>query len=147
MSLENLLRIGQIERHETDCAQVQKLLRSSQRTLQDAKQDIISHENRLDMAYRGIMQLAMIALWANGYRPASNRPGHHQTMIQSLVHTTGLDNDHMVVLDSFRGRRNAIDYTGEEIDEGTVEACIAAGEQLNRHVRKWLKANKADLLD
>jgi len=145
MSLENLRNIGQLEQHETDAAQVRKMFESSARNLADARQENISRENRLDIAYRAIMQLAMVALWANGYRPPTNRPGHHQTMIQSLVHSTGLDNDSMLVLDSFRGRRNAIDYTGEGVDEGTVEACIAAGEHLMQHVRDWFVNNRPDL--
>jgi len=144
--LENLLRIGQLDQHETDAAQVRKMLKSSARNLVDAGQPSISAENRLDISYRAIMQLAMVALWANGYRPATNKPGHHQIMIQSLIHSTGLDSDSMLVLNSFRGRRNAIDYTGEEVDEGTVEACIAAAEQLMHHVREWLSANRPDLI-
>ena len=146
MSLENLLRIGQLEEHETDAAQVRKMLESSARNLVDARQENISRENRLDIAYRAIMQLAMVALWANGYRLATNRPGHHQTMIQSLVHSTGLDNDSMLVLNSFRGRRNAINYTGEGVDEGTVGACIAAGEHLLQHIGDWLTSNRPELL-
>ncbi len=146
MSLENLQRIGQLEQHETDAAQLSRMLGSAGRNLVDARQKNISLENRLDIAYRAIMQLAMVALWANGYRPATSRPGHHQVMIQSLVNSTGLDNDDMLVLNSFRGRRNAIDYTGEGVDEGTVEACITAAEQLMQHVREWLTNNRPDLL-
>lgn len=122
------------------------MLESSARNLADARQENISSENRLDIAYRAIMQLAMVALWANGYRPATNRPGHHQIMIQSLVHSVGLDNDSTLVLNSFRGRRNAIDYTGENVDEGSVEACIAAGEHLMQHVRDWLTGNRPELV-
>ncbi len=80
------------------------------------------------------MQLSMLALWANGYRPTSTG-GHHMTMIQSLVHSVGLDTDQMRVLDSFRVKRNAINYTGEDMDIASVEACIAAGEQLMQVVR------------
>ena len=146
MSLKNLQRIGQLEQHETDAAQVQKMLESAARNLADARQESISPANRLDIAYRASMQLAMVALWANGYRPTMNRPGHHQTMIQSLVHSTGLDNDSMLILNSFRARRNAIDYTGAEVDEGTVEACITAGQRLTQHVRAWLTDNRPDLV-
>jgi len=146
MSLQNLLRIGQLEAHETDANQVRKMLESSTRCLTDAQKEIISSENRLDIAYRAIMQLAVVALWANGYRASTNKPGHHQTVIQSLVHSVGLDNDEMLLLNNFRGRRNAIDYTGEEVDEGSVAACIAAGEHLLRHVRDWLSNNRPDLL-
>ena len=70
MSLENLLRIGQLEQHTTDANQANKLLDSSARCLKDARQDSITPETRLEAGYRAIMQLSMLALWANGF----NRP-------------------------------------------------------------------------
>lgn len=52
----------------------------AERNLVDARAEIISHETRFDAAYKAIMQLALIALMASGYRPSTNEPGHHQTM-------------------------------------------------------------------
>ncbi len=146
MSLENLLRIGQLKEHETDANQVRKMLDSCSRCIADAHEKAISPESRLDIAFRAIMQLAMVALWVNGFRPSRSKPRHHQTMIQSLVHSVGLSNDQMLLLDSFRGRRNAIDYTGEDVDEGSVETCIDASEQLMKHVCDWLVKNRPDLI-
>ena len=116
------------------------------RSIDDARQDSISPETRLDAAYRAIMQLAMIGLWANGYRPSKGVPGHHVTMIQSLPQSVGLDNDQMLLLDTFRVKRNAADYTGEDIDEASVEACIDSANFLLRYVRDWLIKNKPELL-
>jgi hypothetical protein len=146
MSLENLLRIGQLEQHTTDANQANKLLDSSARCLKDARQDSITPETRLEAGYRAIMQLSMLALWANGFRPSTNKPGHHQIMIQSLVHSVGLSAEDMRVLDSFRVKRNAINYTGEDMDIASVEACVAAGNQLTQHVREWLISNRPDLV-
>ena len=47
MSLENLLKIGQLERHETDAKQLGRLLDSSVRCLDDARQQSITSETRL----------------------------------------------------------------------------------------------------
>jgi predicted nucleotidyltransferase len=47
-------------------------------------------------------------------------------MIQSLVHSIELDNDDRLLLDTFRVKRNAADYTGELVDEGSVVDCIDA---------------------
>ncbi len=144
MSLENLLKIGQLERHGTDAVQVGRLLDSSVRCLADARQDSITPETRLEAGYRAIMQLSMLALWANGYRPTT-AAGHHMTMIQSLVHSVGLDPDQMRVLDAFRVKRNAINYTGEDMDIASVEACIAACDSLMQHIRVWLVENHPEL--
>ena len=145
MSLENLLKIGQLERHETDAVQLGRLLDSSVRCLDDARQESITAETRLEAGYRAIMQLSMLALWANGFRPTT-ATGHHMTMIQSLVHSVGLDADQMRVLDTFRVKRNTINYTGKDMDIASVEACIAAGEAFMQHIRNWLAENHPELL-
>ena len=147
MSLQNLLKIGQLEEHETDATQVRRMLESAERSIADARQASISPETRLDAAYRAITQLSMIALWANGFRPARSKPGHHQTMIQSLVHTVELDRDDMLLLDTFRVKRNAIDYTGEDVDDSSVDECIGAAARLMIRVSEWLAGNKPELTD
>ncbi len=146
MSLQNLLKIGQLAEHETDAGQVGKLLTAAERSVDDAREVSISLETRLEAAYRSIMQLSMVALWANGYRPSKNKPGHHQTMIQSLVHSIELDRDQMLLLDTMRVKRNAIDYTGEDVDEGSVEVCIEAADSLRGSLNNWLRRNRPELL-
>ena len=146
MSLENLLKIGKLEEHETDAEQVHRMIESAARSISDARQESISSETRLDAAYRAITQLCMVALWANGFRTSKSTPGHHQTMIQSIVHSVGLDTDQMVLLDTFRVKRNAIDYTGEYVDQASVEECIAAADNLLTYVSKWLARNRPQLV-
>jgi hypothetical protein len=145
MSLENLLKTRQLETHETNAKQVRKQLKSINRSLADARQEMITAETRLEAGYRAIMQLSMLALWANGYR-LSNSLGHHATMIQSLVASVGLDSDRMRLLDTFRVKRNAVSYSGHDMDIASVKACIEAGEDLLQHVQQWLAANRPDLL-
>jgi hypothetical protein len=145
MTLSNLSRTGQLEAHETNAAQVRRMLESAERSIDDSRQASISPETRLDAAYRAITQLCMVALWANGFRPSRSKPGHHQTMIQSLVHSIGLDPEETVFLDTFRVKRNAIDYTGEDVDEASVEECSSAASRLQRHMLEWLKSNRPEL--
>ncbi len=102
MSLQNSLNIGQLDEHTTDAAQVGKMLDSARRSIADARENSIGPDTRFDAAYRAITQLAMVALWANGYRPSRSAPGHHMTMIQSLCQTVGLDNDQMMLLEKVR---------------------------------------------
>lgn len=77
--------------------------------------------------------------------PPRAKPGHHQTMIQSLVHTIDLDRDDMLLLNTFRVKRNAIDYTGEDVDEASVDECIGAADRLLTRVSEWLAENKPEL--
>ncbi len=146
MSLQNLLKIGQLDEHVTDKKQVGKLLVAAARSIEDARQESISLELRLTAAYGAIMQFSMLALWLNGYRPSKSAAGHHQTMIQSLVHTIDLDRDQMLLLDTFRVKRNAIDYTGEDIDASSVSACVEAAESLQGGLARWMAKNTPELL-
>ena len=68
-------------------------------------------------------------------------------MIQSLVHSVELDRDQMLLLDTFRVKRNAIDYTGDDVDEGSVLSCVAAAEQLRVRVMDWVSSNRPELIE
>lgn len=122
------------------------MMEAAERFAGDARQESVSKETRFDAAYKACLQYAMIALHANGYRPPKSKPGHHQTIIQSLVHSIGLDNDERLLLDTFRVKRNAADYTGELVDEGSVAECIEAAARLHASLVSWLTANRPDLL-
>jgi hypothetical protein len=61
-SLQNLLKIGQLDEHETNAAQVRRMLESVKRNIADARQESISPETRMDAAYRAIAQLCIVAL-------------------------------------------------------------------------------------
>ena len=112
MSLRNLSKIGQLVEHVTDKAQVAKLLEAATRFIEDARSETISKETRLDAAYKAIVQYSMVALYANGYRPPKSRPGHHQTMIQSLVHSIELDNDDRLLLDLLCSQHHKLVHEG-----------------------------------
>ena len=146
MSLENLLKIGQLKAHPPDASEIQRLLAAAERNLADARVTAISSETRFDAAYKAIMQAALAALMAHGYRPDTKRPGHHVTVVQGLALTIGLAAPRVQVLDTLRRQRNVSDYTGEDIDSSTAEHCIDEAMRLLADVKGWLKAERPDLL-
>lgn len=146
VSLQNLLKIGQLKAHSPDAAEVQRLLAAAARNLADARVTTISPETRFDAAYKAVMQAALAALMANGYRPDTNRPGHHATVVQGLPLTIGLAPARVTVLDTLRRKRNLSDYTGEDIDDSSAEHCIAEAERLLQDVTAWLKAHRPQLM-
>lgn len=145
MSLDNLLGIS-LESIDPEATTIQRLLDAANRNLQDAKVDTISDENRFDAAYKAIMQLANAALQANGYRTLTSKPGHHMTMLQSLVQSVSLDKQSVILLDALRKQRNVADYSGDLVPASAVKACIEQAESLQQHVEAWLTHNKAELL-
>ncbi len=138
MTLENLLAIKRLQRHEAGRAAILKLLGAAERNLADAKVTTISAENRFDAAYKAILQCAMAALWAKGFRTSTSEPGHHQTAIQVLPLTLALDSASVIVLDALRKQRNLNDYTGDGVNEALLAECIAQAESLLRHTRTTL---------
>jgi hypothetical protein len=138
MTLENLLAIRRLVRHEAGRAAILKLLAAAQRNLADAKVTTISAENRFDAAYKAILQCAMAALWAKGYRTSTSEPGHHQTAIQALPLTLALDSATVIVLDALRKQRNLNDYTGDGVSDALLAECIAQAESLLQHARTTL---------
>lgn len=104
MSLANLLRIGQLKEHPADAGEIARLLAAAERCITDARVHAISPETRFDAAYRSITQAGLAALMAHGYRPDTNRPGHHATIIQTLTLTLCIDKRSVAVLDALRRR-------------------------------------------
>lgn len=146
MSLANLLKINKLQVHSPTRDAVLRLLEAANRNLADAHIAEISAENRFDAAYKCIMQCSMLALWVNGYRTSTSQPGHHQTAIQTLPTTIGLEQATVIVLDALRKQRNVSDYEGDPVSDQAVIECIKQAEQLYRNINAWINKNRADLV-
>lgn len=146
MILDNLLQIGKLKPHKPSSEEIAKLMAAVWRNLKDAHVESLSPETRFDVAYKAVMQCALIAIMANGFRPSTNEPGHHATVIQSLPKTVGLPNERMIVLDQLRKKRNLSDYSGVGIAEEVAAACVRVAEDLAFTVEGWLRANRSDLI-
>ncbi len=92
------------------------------------------------------MQLAMVALHANGYRTLTSKPGHHQTALQTLPTTVAFPQPKVIVLDALRKQRNLADYSGELVSDATAAECLASAQELRTHVLAWLRVNRPALL-
>lgn len=145
MTLKNLLGIS-LDAVPPDKAHLAKLLAAAERNLRDAQLQGLSNENRFDAAYKAIMQLAMVALNANGYRTLTSKPGHHQTAIQTLSTSVGLAQSKVILLDALRKQRNLSDYSGDLVSESATAECVASASDLLAHVRTWLVTHRPDLL-
>jgi hypothetical protein len=68
MSLDNLVKINQLNTHVSNAAEIGRLLAAARRNVADSGVKAISAQTRFDAAYKAIMQCAMVGLCANGYR-------------------------------------------------------------------------------
>jgi hypothetical protein len=144
MSLENLLG-RRLERVAPERAGIARMLAAAERNLADSALAGLSAENRFDAAYKAIMQAAMAALRANGYRTLTSQPGHHQTALQTLPLTIGLAKERIILLDGLRKQRNVADYEGEPVTAQAVAECFAQAKLLLADVKAWLAVNKPEL--
>lgn len=145
MTLKNLLGIGRLKQHSPSKKELSRLLQSAARSIADAGREELQPNSRLDLACKGIMQCALVALMASGFRPSTSEPGHQQTTIQSLPKTIGLPAQKLVLYDGFRRARNLGDYEGVEVETQVVIECVAAAQSLLAEVRAWLRKNHAGL--
>jgi hypothetical protein len=129
-NLENLVRIGQLRAEPPSRAEVEGLLRSGRRRLEDAQNETLNLESRFDLAYNAAHALALAALRCAGYR-SDNR----YRVFQCLTHTLELPNDQWRVLDQAHRKRNLAEYEGDvDVDVALVEAVLRVNHEMERRI-------------
>ena len=146
INLLNLAKIGQLDPVPLSMALVKRMLLTAQQRMRDAELTQNSPETRFDCAYTAIRALADIGLHLQGFRTSTSKPGHHQTVIQSLAHTLDVDAATVRVLDGLRKQRNLTDYSGEPVSKAAVDSCLSNAKALQAHVHAWLQGHRADWL-
>ena len=145
MTLQNLVGIS-LDRIAPAKETIRRLLDGAARHIADAKVQAISAETRFGSAYTAIRMLADVGLHAHGYRTLTSKPGHHQTAIQTLPTTLGVDPRTVVRLDALRKQRNLTEYTGDIIPDSAVFDCLTHAQSLYALTLDWLENNKRELL-
>ncbi len=128
--LVNLHRIGLLDAVPLSPELRSRMLQSARGRLTDALRTDNSLETRFDCAYTAIRAVADAALLTHGYRTSSSKPGHHQTTLQCLTHTLGVESAVIRVLDGLRKQRNLSDYDGEPVTQALLDECIMQANRL-----------------
>lgn len=144
MTLENL--VGKGLEHETPVpAEIQRLLQKAGNRIKDARSEAITYDSRFDLVYEGILQLAICALRANGYRLGS-KGGHHVIALQSLTKSIGYPKEKIRLLDEFRRQRSVGLYDGSfDPTNSEVQTLLQMANNLQQHLKSWLSENHPDL--
>ena len=144
MALENLVGKG-LECEAPVKAEIQRLLYKAGTRIKDAHSEAISDDSRFDLAYEGVLQLAVCALRANGYRLGS-KGGHHVIALQSLSKSIGYPKEKIRLLDEFRRQRSIGLYDGSFDPTSTeVLTLLQIADSLRQYLQTWLKENYPDL--
>jgi hypothetical protein len=128
--LDNLVRIDQLKVEPPAEAELQGLVRSGTRRLNDAAREELSLESRFDLAYNAAHALALAALRFRGYRSKSR-----YLVFQCLQHTLDLPQEQLRVLDQAHRKRNLAEYEGEmDVDEQLVAAMLRVAQDVANRV-------------
>ena len=138
MSLADWLADRWIVTHGPSVAEIADLWAVVDRDLEDAAIPRLSADWRLSIAYNAALQLATLALVAEGYRPGRERA--HERAILSLRDTAGIAAKTVDLLDAVRRKRNQNSYE----HAGTTSAAEARELHeivmtLRGDVLRWLK--------
>jgi hypothetical protein len=138
MSLDTWLRNRWLVEHQTSPEEVADLLAVVNRDIDDAAIERLSSDWRLGIAYNAALQLATLALAAEGYRPDRQRA--HERAILSLEFTIGLDPETVAILDGVRRKRNRNNYerAGTASPSEADEVCGIAVD-LRARVLDWMR--------
>src|SRR5207249_662211 len=97
-----------IVEHQATREEIADLFAVVDRDLADAAIARLSADWQLGITHSAALQLATIALVAEGYRPGRDRA--HERAINSLRHTIGLEPEIVALLDTVRRKRNNLTY-------------------------------------
>ncbi len=131
--------------HQPTPQEIADLLALVDRDLEDAAVDRLSPDWRLGIAYNAALQLAILALAAEGYRPDRQRA--HERAIHSLRFTVRLENDRIAVLDGVRRKRNVASYERAGTASATeAEEILRLARDLRSRTLEWLGQHHPQLL-
>lgn len=145
MSLKNWLANGWLVAHETSAEEIGDLLALVERDLADAAVEHVSPDWRSSIAYNAILQLATLALAAEGYRAERQRA--HERAVLSLRHTIRAEPDLVDTIDGIRRKRNLTSYERSGVvSEREAREVIGIANDLQVRVLAWLRRNHPDLV-
>jgi len=146
MTLRDWSNNGWLVEHPQSSEEIQNLLAVIDRDIRDATTQGLSADWRFAIAYNAILQCAVTALAASGFRPA--RQSHHYYAIQSLALTIQETQEDLITLDAFRKKRNVLDYErAGAVSEADTSEILDSARDLHARLLEWLKKNHAELLE
>jgi len=105
----------------------------------------LSADRQFATAYSAALLVATLALAASGYR--AQQEGHHYWSIQSLAFTMKLDAKTISQLNTFRRKRNIVDYERVGmVSEQEIKKMITLAKELRTMVVEWLKNNYSEFV-
>jgi hypothetical protein len=146
MTLEDWLANRWLVEHETSSEEVADLWSVVERDLRNAKVEGLDPDWQLAIAHNAALQIATLALAAEGYRPSRDRS--HERAIESLRYTLKTKRSTIDVLDAVRRKRNLSNYErAGAVSQSEADELYQIARDLLEQLKEWLKANHPNLLN
>ncbi len=130
MTIENLVRIKQLNNEPPDKREFENLVKAAGDRLNDAENEGLSYASRFDLAYSAAHGLALAALRASGYRSQKR-----YLVFKCLIHTTELGKGDIRLFSACHEKRNLAEYEGHfETDEQLLSELIVSTKKLLKFV-------------
>jgi len=145
MSLDEWLKNGWLKLSQPNREEIKYLLDTIKNDFNDCLNTGLSLDWQFKIAYSSILNCVIVALAAEGYRPAID--SHHYWSIQSLALTLKIDSDVIDLLDDFRKKRNRSSYerTGM-ITKREVDEIIELSKKVQSTLMEWLRQYHSNLI-
>lgn len=145
MTLKQWQENGWIDAHSTSPDEIARLLSIVDRDLKDAAVRGLSSDAKGNLCYNACLQLATLAMHAEGYRPGRDRA--HERAIGSLRFTVGTSGETIDFLDLARRKRNSAQY-GAAGGTSSKEAAelLTVATKLRDDVEAWMKKKHPKLM-
>lgn len=145
MTLRDWLSAKWIAPHLVTADEVLAGLRVVDRDLKDASVEQLSADWRFSITQNAVMQIATIALAAEGYRVAGEQ--HHYRVIQSLSYTLALERGLVSYLETSRKKRNKANYaTAGVASDKEADELLDAALKLKVNLNSWLASKHPHLI-
>lgn len=145
MSLADWQSKGWLHPHTPSAEEIRDLLSLADRDLVDCHSAGLSADWQFNIAYNALLQSAVAALAAEGYRPAGG--AHHYRALQSLALTIGLEKPRVRQVDAFRKKRNLAGYERVgAISQREVSEMVELARLIRRDTEAWIRQFHPSLL-
>ena len=146
MSLDVMVRRGELERLPPTVGEIPALLKTIYRRIEDAANPTNHPETRLEQAYTAILNCALAALRAEGARPVRGT-GQYVHTLESLRFTVGVEKERLAYYHTLRSLRHRGLYEGfTDVSKSQAEEAVAEARWLQDRLEVWLADRHHELM-
>ena len=132
MTLENLVKINQLNSESPDKREFEGLVLAATDRLFDSQVEALSFSSRFDLAYNAAHGFALAALRASGYRSDKR-----YLVFQCLAYTANLSKTQIRIFSRCHDKRNLAEYEGHyDTDEQLLLELIKHTKELLMYINK-----------